>query len=127
MNYLSVDACIIYAFLLITLLVGLYADRNVKSIQEYAIANRSYGTGVLSISILATYITGSKGIGFVSYIFDDGILPTLPIIICGVILNFFFIAHYIAPNIYHFEGNLTAAEIMDKLYGESTRICLPWK
>ena len=71
--------------------------------------------------MLATYITGSKSLGFVGYAFDDGILPIFSGIICGVILNFLFIARYIAPNILYFEGCLTAAEMMGRLYGQKAR------
>ena len=122
MNYFSIDAIIVYAFLLITLVVGLWAGRNVKTIQEYAIANRAYGTGILTMTMLATFITGSQAIGYVGYVFDDGILPLISIFFCGVVICFFFIARYIAPNIIYFEGCLTMAEVMGKLYGNNVRI-----
>mgnify|MGYP001031793460 FL=1 len=121
MNYFNVDAIIVYAFLLLTLLLGLWAGKNVKTIKEYAIANRAYGTGVLTITMLATFITGSQSIGYVGYIYDDGILPVIPIIFCRAIIGFLFIAHYISPKILYFEGCLTLAEVMGKLYGGMAR------
>jgi solute:Na+ symporter, SSS family len=54
MNYLSVDYLIIYAFLLITLIIGLRAGRGIKDIREYAIGNRSFGTVALVLTYLAT-------------------------------------------------------------------------
>jgi len=122
MNYFSVDAIIVYAFLLLTLLIGLWAGRNVKTMKEYAIANRTYGSGVLIMTMLATFITGNQAIGYVGYVFDDGILPLISILFCGVIICFLFIARYIAPNLYYFEGCLTMAEVMGKLYGSKARI-----
>ena len=54
MDYLSIDYLIVYSFLLITLVVGLWASRGIKDIREYAIANKMYGKGVLTMTILAT-------------------------------------------------------------------------
>ena len=121
MNYLSTDHLIVGGFLLLTLLIGLWAGRGIKDIREYAIANRMYGTGVLTMTILATYITGSKGIGYVGYVFDDGILPVFSILFCGAIITFLFLAWYIAPNIQYFKGCLTLPELMGQLYGQGAR------
>jgi SSS family solute:Na+ symporter len=122
MSHLSIDALIVYAFLLITLLVGLWAGRGIKDIREYALANKMYGTGVLTITLLATYITGSQGIGYVGYVFDDGLLPVFSILICGAIICFSFIAHFVAPKMARFEGCLTMAEVMGQVYGQTVRM-----
>ena len=121
MNYFSIDHLIIYAFLIITLVVGLWASRGIKDIREYAIANRQFGTGVLTMTILATYITGSKGIGFVGYVFDDGILPIFSIIGCGAVITFLCIARYIAPKMHYFSSCLTLPELMGFFYGPKAR------
>ncbi len=124
MNYFSIDAFIVYGFLLITLGVGLWAGRNVKTLQEYAIANRVYGTGILTMTMLATFITGSQAVGYVGYVFDDGILPIISIFFCGVIICFFLIARFVSPHITYFDGCLTMAEIMGRLYGQKIRVCI---
>lgn len=121
MDYLSIDYLIVYSFLLITLVVGLWASRGIKDIREYAIANKMYGKGVLTMTILATYITGSKGIGFIGQVFDNGIIPLLPVLGCGVVCCFGFITLFVAPRMQHFQGCLTAAELMGKVYGQRTR------
>ena len=87
----------------------------------YAIANRQFDTGVLTMTILATYITGSKGIGYVGYVFDDGILPIFSILICGAIITYLFLAWCIAPHMKHFKGCLTLPEVMGQLYGHKVR------
>lgn len=121
---INIDHSIIIIFLFLTLVVGLYSGKNIKDIAEYAISNKISGAGVLAITILATYITGSKGIGYAGYVFDDGILPILPTIVCGVIFCFSFIIFFILPHIKHFEGCLTAAEIMGQVYGPQTRFTI---
>ena len=42
MNYFTIDYFIIAAFILITLVVWLYAGRGIKSMQEYVLGNRSF-------------------------------------------------------------------------------------
>jgi SSS family solute:Na+ symporter len=123
MNYFSIDAIIVYAFLLITLLVGLWAGRDVKTIREYAISNRNYGTGVLAITMIATYLTGSQAIGYAGHVFNDGVFfPFITRVFCGVIICFLFTAYYLAPKMHRFMGCLTLAEVMGKLYGPKARI-----
>ena len=58
MNYLSIDYLIVGGFLLLTLLIGLLAGRGIKDIREYAIANKQFGTGALTLTLVATYIGG---------------------------------------------------------------------
>ena len=52
----NIDNIIIITFVTITLLIGLYTSRNIKDIAEYAIFNKLCGSGILAITILATYI-----------------------------------------------------------------------
>jgi Na+/proline symporter len=107
-----------------TLAIGLCASRNIKDIAEYAISNKIFGCEILAITILATYITGSKGIGYAGYVFDDGLLPILPTIFCGVIGCFLFIIFFILPYIKYFDGCLTTAELMGQVYGTKTRFTI---
>ena len=122
MNYLSLDSAIIYIFLVATLGLGLWVGRGTKTLREYAIADKMYGVGVLTMTILATYVTASKGMGYVGYVFEDGLWPLLSIPLCEIIINFLFIIRYIVPNIARFEGCLTAAEVMGCLYGSKARM-----
>jgi SSS family solute:Na+ symporter len=120
-GYFSLEHILVYLFLGITLIVGLWTGRKVKDIKDYALANRMYGSGVLTMTILATYITGNKGIGYVGYVFDDGILPIISILICGVLIEFLFIAKFLAPKIVYFKDCLTLPEMMGKMYGNKIR------
>lgn len=121
MNSINLDNIIVITFLLTTLIIGLRTSKNIKDIAEYAIANKTFNGAILTITILATYITGSKGIGYAGYVFDDGILPVLSIIFCGVIFCFLFIIWFILPHIKYFDGCLTTAEIIGQVYGAKAR------
>lgn len=124
MDYFSIDFLTVCFFLLITLAVGLWAGRGIKDMREYAMANKMYETGVLTMTILATYITGSKGIGFVGHVFNNGIIPLLPVLVCGVIFCFGFIIKFIVPRMQYFQGCLTAAELMGVIYGPKVRFTI---
>ena len=120
MHHLSIDHWVVYTFLLITLAVGLWAGRGIKDLQEYAIANRMYGTGVLTITFLATVIGGSSVMGVAGNVFTDGVIA----IICAAspIICLFWMALLIAPRMIHFEGSLTMGDIMGKLYGKHGQV-----
>ena len=77
MHYLSIDYLIVGAFLLLTLLIGLFAGRGIKDIRDYAIANKMYGMGVLTITFLATYLGGSNTISMQQYILSYGLVAGL--------------------------------------------------
>lgn len=88
MHYFSLDSAIIYIFLIATLALGLWVGRGTKTLREYAIADQMYGVGVLTMTILATYVTASKGMGYVGYVFEDGLWPLISIPLCEIIINF---------------------------------------
>jgi solute:Na+ symporter, SSS family len=121
MPSLDIDVLIVGSFLLLTLVLGLWAGAGVRDMRECAIANKQFGTGVLTMTILATYITGSKGVGYVGYVFDDGILPIFSLLLCGAIITFLWIAWCIAPRMHHFVGCWTLPELMGLFYGQKAR------
>jgi len=119
---LSVDHLIVYTFLLITLVVGLWASRGIKDIREYAIGNKQFGTGVLTMTILATYIGGWHLAGLPSDVFADGLVHIIPDVLCGIVICLLFIARFVAPKIVYFRGCLTIGDLMKVFYGESGQI-----
>lgn len=74
MNYFSIDFLIVYAFLLITLTIGLQAGRGVKDIREYATANKMFGTGALVLTWLATDIAGETVLDMTGAVRTVGII-----------------------------------------------------
>ena len=56
----NVTLIIVGGFLLLTLLVGLWAGRNVKTLQDYALPNRQFGSGVISMTVFATLVGGNS-------------------------------------------------------------------
>ncbi|MCG8340108.1 MAG: hypothetical protein MI674_02380 [Cytophagales bacterium] len=120
MKYLSLDHCVVYIFLLLIAIVGWYVGRKNKDITEYAIANKMFGTLVLTITLLATYVGGARTVGQAANVFSDGI------IIIGVAVGSFipllFVALVIAPKVDNLKGCITMGDVMGKFYGERGRI-----
>jgi Na+/proline symporter len=121
MNYFGTDHLIVYGFLLITLVIGLRAGTGIKDIREYATANKQFGTGVLTITFLATYLGGNSVIGTTENVFKDGVIPIITTAITPVIC-ILWIALLIVPRMIHFEGCLTMGDIMGTLYGKHGQV-----
>ncbi len=118
----TIDHFIVYAFLLLTLLIGLWVGRKIKDFQEYALANKIYGTGLLTITLLASYIGGWHLFGFPGDIFADGIIHLLITVGGGVVVCLLFIAWFIAPQMIHFQDHLTMGDLMYTFYGSHGRL-----
>ena len=121
MDYFSIDYLIVYAFLIITLIIGLWAGRGIKDIREYAIADRGYGTGVLTMTLLATYMGGWHLLGFPCDIFADGLVHILVEVLFGVVFCLLFISWCIVPNMARFQDHLTMGDLMYDFYGAPGR------
>lgn len=118
MDYLSTDHLIVYAFLLITLVIGLRAGRGIKDIREYAIGNRSFGTVALVLTFLATN-TGI--INVVDEIGKTGIILSVSII-AGLAISSCILALFIASKMASFSKSITMGDVMETLYGTNSKV-----
>ena len=116
MSLLSTDNLIVLGFLLITLVIGLRAGRNIKDIREYAIANKVYGTGVLTMTFLATHLDGHNIVSAQKSVFYDGIIVMIPAT-CTVIM-LLYTGRFIVPKMARFTDSLSVGDVMASLYGK---------
>ncbi len=112
----SIDAIIVYVFILITLIVGLRAGQVVKDIKEYAIGNRKFGTIGLLCTYLATVFSGPTILSQTGLVYAGGIMGIFAI--CGFIFANITTALFIAPNAVKYPDCFTMGDIMKKLYGK---------
>ncbi|OJW71510.1 MAG: hypothetical protein BGO68_04060 [Candidatus Amoebophilus sp. 36-38] len=120
MNYFSIDYLIVYAFLVITLIIGFKAGKGIKDIREYAIGNKTYGTLTLLLTFLATNISGASLIDGAGGVFSHGIIRIIPEI--GVMLQALFFAFFISRRVLQFDTSLTLGDVMGTLYGRTSKI-----
>ncbi len=115
MQYLSIDYLIVYAFLAITLVIGIRAGRGVKDIREYAIANKSFGTGALVLTLLATYLGSDAAWDDAGVVYSSGIIMAMSLL--AVSGSFLLTGLFIAPKAAQFDNCLTMGDLMKEFYG----------
>ena len=120
MQYLSIDFLILYAFLAITLFIGLRTGRGIKDIREYATGNKMFGTGALVSTWLATYICGETILDVVQYSRTNGIIEILDILACGI--SFLVHGFIFAPRFLNFPNCMTMGDIMGTLYKRPSQV-----
>ncbi len=67
-NISNATLFVVVGFLLVTLVLGLYAGRGIKNFKEYALGKKNFSTFTLTITLLATYIGGNSVLGTI----DEG-------------------------------------------------------
>jgi solute:Na+ symporter, SSS family len=116
----DIDITIVAIYLIITLIVGIWKGRNIKSMQEYAVADRNYPVPILVATIAATWYGGGDTIGVAEKSFSLGIIVILLSMLNSV--PKFFIGSLIAPRMKHFKNAISAGDIMGNLYGTSAKV-----
>jgi Na+/proline symporter len=120
MQYLSIDYLIIYAFLFITLIIGMRASRGIKTVRAYAVADKSFGTLALVLTYLATNIAGASIFNITGIIFEDGVIITVALL--ALMITFVFRAFLVAPHAVKFPTCLTMGDLVGTLYGPASKL-----
>ena len=106
-------------FLLLNLAVGLWAGRGVKTMKDYALANRSLGSGVLAMTLIATFI-GIEYLQSIDNLANFGLVNTaMPVLFTIIVI--FLLSHYVLPKLAFYDGCYTIGEVMFKMYGSFAR------
>ena len=116
----TIDLCIIVGYLVLTLVIGLYQGRKVKTMKDYAIADRNYSTPIMVAAVAATAIGGATTIGVSEKVFSTGIIFLFAYF--GDAVYKLLIAKFIAPRMSEFEGLFSVGDIMGKIYGTKIKI-----
>ena len=112
---------VVILFLVINLLVGLYHGTGVKTVERYAVGDRTFNTASIAATIAATYISGDLFIAYVSETYKEGfffIAAAFSGVICLLIIGWMFGR----PQMHEFFGSLSVAETMGNLYGKKVRV-----
>jgi Na+/proline symporter len=121
MQYLSIDYLIVYAFLAITLYIGLRTGRGAKDIQEYATANKMFGTGALVLTWLATDIAGETVLDMTHSVRTEGVIHILSIM-GGWGIALLMQGLVFAPRFTNFPNCITLGDVMNELYKGPSQI-----
>ncbi|TSJ81386.1 MAG: hypothetical protein NMK33_02720 [Candidatus Cardinium sp.] len=119
MHYADLDHSIVYIFLSVTFLIGLFAGKSAKTMEEYTIARKMYGVIPLVATYLATDIGAGSILSDAAAVFNKGIIVNISI--ASLPIAYIIRALFIVPKMVYFPNCLTLAEIMG-IYGRSARI-----
>lgn len=114
------DLSIIMAYLIFTLVVGIWFGQNVTTLKEYSIGNNNFSTTVLVLTITATWIGGGSMVGPAHNAFKSGIIALYPQL--GMTFCLFLISYYLAPRMKPFLGMISVGEMIGKMYGKEARL-----
>ena len=115
-----IDLGIIAIYFIVILIVGFRSGRNIKTIEDYALANRSYKLIPLTLTFLATWISGASTIGNAANLFNDGIIAFLGI--TGTIIIFLLMTIFIPSKMFYFKDCISIGDMMGKMYGKNSKI-----
>lgn len=115
MNW-NIDFTIVAVYLLVTLGVGIYKGRNVSTVREYAVADRTYSTAVMVATITATMIDAASTMGLTEKIFIYG--PVFLLLYFGEPIAKIFMAFFIVPRMNKFYEMISVGDIMNRFYGK---------
>ena len=109
------------AFLLANLLLGLYKGQGVKTMKDYAVANRAMGTGTLMITIIATVV----GCEYVTTCLIGsqraGIIPGCCFVVTFAVVGLF-LGRVVFPKLLRFKDCYTLGDIMGQHYGPKAQL-----
>ncbi|WP_419770215.1 MAG: sodium:solute symporter family protein [Candidatus Marinarcus sp.] len=111
---------IIFIYLFLVLLIGLSASRNIKGMQDYAVAGKSFGTLAIFATLSASFIGGGFSMGNAEKVFLVGISNIVAL--WGFSLKEILVARYIAPNMQYYPQAISVGDIMEPAYGKEARI-----
>ncbi len=118
LNYL--DYAIIIIYLLVVLIVGLWSGKGMKTLQEFSVSHRSYGSMVIFATLSASFIGGGYSIGLATKVFSFGIVNIVAL--WGFSLKELLVAKFIAPRMDNFPNVISAGDIMEQGYGKAAKV-----
>jgi len=118
LNYM--DYAIIIFYLSVILLVGLWSGKGMKSLQEFSVSHRSYGSIVIFATLSASFIGGGFSTGNATEVFRLGIANIVAL--WGFSLKEILVARFIAPRMGNFPQVISTGDIMEQGYGKAAKV-----
>ncbi|MEM7362013.1 MAG: ATP-binding protein [Bacteroidota bacterium] len=108
-------------FIVANLAIGWWANRKATtgSFEDYALASRNLPTGVLVMTLLATFV-GAWEVEHADSIFRSGMLHGVNQI--SHLVAFFFVGTFVAPCLVYFTESTTLPDVFGKMYGKASQV-----
>jgi SSS family solute:Na+ symporter len=115
-----IDMIVVSLYLVVILALGLWAGREQKDLQHYAVVGRSYGALVIFATMAASFIGGGFSTGNAEKVFLFGIANIVGL--WGFSLKEIMVARYIAPKMDRFPSAISVGDIMETAYGKIGKV-----
>ncbi|MES2214794.1 MAG: hypothetical protein V4485_02085, partial [Pseudomonadota bacterium] len=116
----DIDLVIFIGFMVANLAIGLLYSSGIKSIREYAVGTKTFSTGTLTATIIATCVGGGNVVVSIAESYRQGLYFIIPSL--GEPLALIITGYFLAPRMAEFLNNLSIAEAMGDLYGKHVRL-----
>lgn len=110
-----IDNIVVVFYFLAVLSIGLWAARDVRTIEDYATSKHGFGTFIIFATIATSYIGGGFSTGNAERNFQFGIAGTLAL--WGASAGDLWIARYVAPKLDRFKGAISVGDIIATHHG----------
>lgn len=115
-----IDVFVVAIYLIVVLVLGIWAGRRQKTFEEYAVVGRSFGALVVFATMAASFIGGGFSTGNAQKVFLFGVASIVAL--WGFSLKEILVALFIAPKMSRFPGAVSVGDIMATAYGKPGRV-----
>ena len=115
-----IDVLVVAIYLIVVLVLGIWAGRRQKTFEEYAVVGRSFGALVVFATMAASFIGGGFSTGNAQKVFLFGVASIVAL--WGFSLKEILVALFIAPKMSRFPGAVSVGDIMATAYGKPGRV-----
>ena len=114
------DLVMLFVFFLMILGFGMHYNSGMRSLKQFAIAERSFRTSTLAISMMCLLIPGTVIVSLVNNIYEDAFF--YPLQIACLCFSFWLISFLLAPKMNEFLGMASMGEVIGSLYSWPIRV-----
>lgn len=114
------EKIVVIVYLILVLLIGLWAGRGIRGMQDFALAGKSFGMLVIFATLSASFIGGGFSMGNAEKVFLIGISNIVAL--WGFSVKEILVARYIAPRMIRYPQAISVGDIMYQHYGKGARI-----
>ncbi|MFO7896911.1 MAG: sodium:solute symporter family protein [Candidatus Cloacimonadales bacterium] len=114
------DQVIVVVYLLVVLVIGIWAGRKVVNVSQFSVGGRSFGTWVIFATLSASFIGGGFSTGNAEKVFRFGIANIFAL--WGFSLKEILVAKFIAPRMKKYPEAISVGDIMKTHYGSFGQI-----
>ena len=114
-----VKEAIIYSFLVIFLIVGIYYKKKVRNFKDYVLGVRPQTKIAMIATVVATLIGGGSTIGEIGMTYNSGMIYLISLIFIPI--SYVLVSIFVVPKIKNYYGSYSLPEVIHKMYGGRAR------